>query len=99
MEKETLNLLFLHDISEPIQGVSLSYLCRQQDEDYQITDLPIVFPGNIAEIWDSLCYDYDIIPDSFKELYQHKYKCFKKSVGNIYQIETKTYQPKKKKIK
>lgn len=90
--KENINILFLKNVGNYLDGENFKYLAVFiDDENYILKDLPIAFKGHMSALSEYLCYDYDELSDLNKRRYQNQYKALKKVNDNIYSVQTKTY--------
>jgi hypothetical protein len=95
---DKLNLLYVSSIGEFLVNVDTRYLVKPfSEEEFFICHEPSIYFGNLSEIFDFLCYDYDKLPVEIKRKYNKEYKSFERLNGNLYHLSTKIYDKKIKK--
>lgn len=95
MEKE-INILFLSDIGYFLDNEDMHYIVENNNNQYYISTVPIIFKDYISNIYTKLAYDYNLLSDNNKYIFSNKLKKFIKNNDNTYSLVTKEYQIKRK---
>lgn len=98
--KDKMNLLFVSRIGEFLLDQDTRYIVKKfSDTEYFIQLEPAVYHGRLKDIYDMICYDYDVLPEPIKERFKMDYQVFDRVDGNLYQLGTKEYQIQSEKKK
>lgn len=96
--KNKLNLLFISSIGEFLPEYECKYLVMPFSEnEFFIQFEPSFYHGCLKDIYNLLCYDYDLLSEDLKRKYENDYKSFEKIQDNLYHLVVKNYTFKSKK--
>lgn len=95
MEKE-IDILFLSDIGYFLDNENIHYIVENDNNQYYISYVPIIFRDYISNIYTKLAYDYNTLNDNNKNIFNNKFKKFIKNNDNTYSLVTKEYKIKRK---
>lgn len=92
MFKDKLNLLYVSKIGEFLPDYDTKYLVMPfSDNEFFIQLEPSFYHGRLKDIYDFICYDYDMLDINLKRKYKNDYKSFEKIQDNLYKIVVKEY--------
>lgn len=95
--KNKINALLLSDLKIIIPNEQPRYLIEKNNNgNYIIKPIPIIYKGNIRNILDSLAYDFDSLKANNQILYNDHIKTFILNNENNYKLDTKIYKLKRK---
>ncbi len=93
--KEKLNILMYRDIKKFLVGEKTKYIIIQENNVFNIRELPIPFNEKRSFLKKYLAYDYDTLSVFYQLMYENKCLSLNNIENNKYELDDKIYQLKK----